>query len=170
MRWLAYSKPITIEPQSHKGHKETRRAFFLSLMVFGGYCMSIWGAGNFENDDAGDFMSKLVDQLHDVVKNGLTQPNVESGSFLERYGEGGVIPAIATLIALKKQLNVPLEEFEDEDIQLWKEMYLRAYDNEIRDEFDPNDEYCTERRDVIAKTFDELATIVEQDRLRHSQY
>ena len=126
--------------------------------------MSIWGTGNLENDAAANFMSKVIDQMYTIVKSNLTQEKVDAGGFLERIGEAQIIPAIVTVMALHKQLNIGVEEFEDEDIEDWKKLYLRAYDKEIYSLFHPEDAFVKERREVIVETFDELAAIVEKYR------
>jgi hypothetical protein len=128
--------------------------------------MSIWGTGNLENDNAADFMGEIIHQMYTIVKSNLTQEKVDAGGFLERVGEAQVIPAIVTFMALHKQLNIGVAEFEDEDIEDWKKLYLHAYDKEIYSLFHPEDAFVKERREVIVKTFDELAAIVEKYRQR----
>lgn len=124
--------------------------------------MSTWGIGNFENDSAADFLDRLVDQMYAVVSDAMSSDNVEKPGFLTRHGENKIMPAIAIVLGLYDQFEIGLAIFEKDNLQEWKDRYLAAYDREIHNLFNPDDNFITQRRQVIESTFNRLIALVEE--------
>ena len=109
--------------------------------------MGTWGAGNFDNDSAMDYMGEieeeLVTRIEDILKD-------EDRCALEEDGEGILMPTIVMLSTLSEhcRLGVPNRA----TVQRWKEQYLAVFDEQI-DGFDPQPSYKEARRAVIEATF-----------------
>jgi hypothetical protein len=126
--------------------------------------MSTWGPGIFDNDSAGDFLSLIVEQMFEVIKKHLTVETVEALGFIELHGDSKVLPAIGIVIALHKQLNMPVGTFYDQDIAEWRRLYLKGWDKGIDHFFSSEDELRVTKRRIIEETFDEFMHIVEKRR------
>ena len=112
--------------------------------------MGTWGAGNFDNDAANDYIDDLCHELADQVEQCFA---VEGGCDLEETGEGTLIPTIEILSVLcEYSSGLPPEP---ERVAEWKQKYLAIYDEEI-DYLDPTPEHKVERRRVIEDTFAKL--------------
>lgn len=115
--------------------------------------MGTWGAGNFENDGALDYLCDLVQRLEKEIKDCFTE---ENRADLDEDGEAVLIPSVAILSVLCEKFNVapPKETV----IKEWRETYLRIYDEQI-DNLRPREDYKQERRQVIEETFAKLERI-----------
>jgi hypothetical protein len=124
--------------------------------------MGVWGAGNFANDAALDFVASAVvkpmtAQLHWVVENPALADPEEEHSF-------EVMAAVEILAVVCEGINAhppPTQMVED-----CRDVCLRGWDEGI-DKLHPKPGYKEERRAVTAATFDRLLKVCrEWDKLR----
>jgi hypothetical protein len=116
--------------------------------------MGAWGAGNFQQDYALDFVWREVQQplLRKI------QLMVEKPAFAEADDpvSGPIIAAVEILALLSENVNaVPPTPVE---VALWKETYLHAWDRTAMDIFFTQTD-AAERRSIIVATFDRLANL-----------
>ncbi|MDX3076258.1 DUF4259 domain-containing protein [Streptomyces sp. NPDC088354] len=126
--------------------------------------MGGWGAGNFDEDTAADHLGLLTGRLTAEVARamegdpsdlepdeywGVAVPcNLELLHLLATQGwAGATLPATATVLA-------------------WKARYLAVWDAAV-DGLEPGAEYRARRREVLERTFDRLAEVVEQRPAQH---
>jgi hypothetical protein len=124
--------------------------------------MGVWGAENFANDTALDFIANAVvkpmtAQLLRIVQNpGLADP--------EESASSEVMAAVEILAVLCESINAhppPTELVED-----CRDLCLRGWDLGI-DKLHPKPGHKEERRAVIEATFDRLLKVCrEWDKLR----
>jgi hypothetical protein len=112
--------------------------------------MGTWGPGNFENDAALDFIDEEIDRHVREIEAIFAD---EQRFLLDEDAEGGLIPRVVLLTLLCQQCGGVLEDATD--VAVWKERYLAMYDEQI-DGLEPDEAYKTQRRAVIADTFDRL--------------
>jgi hypothetical protein len=113
--------------------------------------MGTWGAGNFADDRALDWLGGFVDGLVDRIEEGMADP--EAGC---SHPLGAQLEALAVLC---EQLNaVPPEPAR---VARWREKYVRTWDAGI-DAYGPDPQYKADRRKVIEATFDRLAAVAER--------
>jgi hypothetical protein len=115
--------------------------------------MGVWGAGNFSNDAALDFVASAVvkpmtTQLRKVVEN-LALADPEEHSF-------EVLAAVEILAVVCEGINAypPPSEL----VEQCRDVCLRGWDQGI-DKLDPKPGYKEERRAVIAATFERLLKV-----------
>jgi hypothetical protein len=113
--------------------------------------MGTWGAGNFADDRALDWLGEFVDGLVGLIEEGMADP--EAGS---SHPLGAQLEALAVLC---EQLNaVPPEPTR---VARWRAKYVRTWEDDLRTwEADP--QYAADRRKVIETTFDRLAAASER--------
>jgi hypothetical protein len=112
--------------------------------------MGSWGAGNFDNDDATDYLADLIDELAVQIDEVLDDPERRA---LDEQGEA-VIPTTAQI------LSVLVENFntvppKPKVVVRWRKGYLAVFDEGI-DSLEPAESYKEERRAVIEQTFRRL--------------
>jgi hypothetical protein len=112
--------------------------------------MGSWGAGNFDNDDATDYLADLIEELAIQIDECLEDPERRA---LDEQGEA-VIPTTAQI------LSVLVENFntvppKPKSVVRWRKGYLAVFDDEI-DGLAPTGNYKEERRAVIEQTFQRL--------------
>lgn len=119
--------------------------------------MATWGVGVFENDDALDFVADTMDDMYKVVEEFFHQ---DEPNYIED-GEGIIIPRLKLMVMMAKigrEVHDPIIRCappEKPTIQHWREKYLSGFDAQI-DQYEPEEEYKTERRRVIESVFDNL--------------
>src|SRR5690348_11151133 len=110
--------------------------------------MGTWGAGNFQNDGALDYLGEVIGHLAENVEELL---GADLGT-----GERTLMPSVAMIATLCEHHNgVPPKLA---DVERWKQSYLATYDAEI-DGYAPQGDFKAERRAAIAATFEALAKI-----------
>ena len=102
--------------------------------------MGVWGAGNFDNDYALDFVSEIAE----TVKDELSPP--EDVEDIEV-----VMGAVAVYKALVEHCSAAPPT--SEELLSLKQSIIDIYDKSI-DELDPAPDYKVARRQVIIETFD----------------
>ncbi|HKI34164.1 MAG TPA: DUF4259 domain-containing protein [Gemmataceae bacterium] len=113
--------------------------------------MGTWGAGNFSDDNALDWLGSLVDELVADIDKGMARPEAICGHWLAAQ--------IEVLALLCEQLNaVPPTP---QEVTAWRKTYLQTWEAEI-DDYDPDPEYKAKRREVIDSTFARLAAVAER--------
>jgi hypothetical protein len=121
--------------------------------------MGTWGAGNFDSDDACEFMDETLRKFHKIIEDCLLPENFES-FFLEAFGEYTLMPAIDVIITLCEHYDIS-PQLEVEKIKGWKELYLRVYDETV-DTFGPKADWKINRRKVIEVTFNKLEALAKE--------
>lgn len=113
--------------------------------------MGTWAAGNFDNDQALDYMGELMDQLTKTVIGSFEKP-----AGLEDGGEAELMPSVAVIKILSEECGAaPPKPNEVED---WRSKYLAIYDAEI-DGLGAKSDYKIDRRKVIDETFADLIKV-----------
>ncbi len=115
--------------------------------------MHTWAAGNFDNDDAMDYLGEVIELLSERVDEILADKRRRR---LDEEGEGRLMPSVELIALLCERYNVrpPREK----TIHKWREKYLKVFDGEI-DGLDPKPGYKDERRKTIEKTFEWLESL-----------
>jgi hypothetical protein len=119
--------------------------------------MGVWGAENFRNDAALNFLASAVevpmtDQLRRIVENPALADPEEEASF-------EVMAAVEVLAVLCENINAhppPTQLVED-----CRDLCLRGWDLGI-DKLNPDPEYKKERRAVIEATFERLLRVCRE--------
>jgi hypothetical protein len=124
--------------------------------------MGTWGPGNFDSDDAVDYLSGIVrgfvetvEQLFAQGRAGLTDqgegrlmPTVEMISVLCDWCQGGP-PAVRVVVPPRPGM-----------VRRWRQQYLQIYDEQIDGLLPPGgDSFGPERRAHIVRTFDRLEVL-----------
>lgn len=112
--------------------------------------MGTWGAGNFENDGAGDYRDSITYQLIGKIERCFED---EMGYDLDEGGEAELMPSVAMLVVLCEHCggHPPKPDV----VQAWREQYLTIYDEQIND-LAPDGDFKQDRRLVISTTFYQL--------------
>ncbi|MBC7814636.1 MAG: DUF4259 domain-containing protein [Burkholderiales bacterium] len=114
--------------------------------------MGTWGLGNFESDNAEEYLDTVMKRLVDEIKSHLSPEKLNEEDFLEAYGEIIVIPAIDILASLQEQYR-SYGYIDRVMVNDWKREYLQAYD---REDGMYSEEHTRERRAIIEATFERL--------------
>ncbi len=122
--------------------------------------MGVYGAGNFDNDEAQDYIYKLIDkmiaQIEKTVSSKHGMEPDEPSSFLMMCN----IDLIGLIV---QHVNISLPE--STTVEEWKTKYLAVWEGYI-DGLDPKEGFKEERRAVITATFDRLISLCrEEERL-----
>src|SRR6185312_8501793 len=114
--------------------------------------MGTWGSGNFDDDSARDFLANMVAYWESIIDRTLAgEMTQEAGWFtfqpgLETIG-GCLMPMLEIILAALEHLesdHCP----EAQKVENWSQQILEVFDAEI-DDWDPDDEFKVERRQVI---------------------
>ena len=122
--------------------------------------MGTWGVGNFDDDDARNFLDSLIRQLKESIEASLIPDNLKQPSFLEKYGDSKVVPAIDIICTLCEHYDNP-PSLELATVENWREIYLQVYDDMVGS-YGTELEYEKERRKAVADTFERLEEIVKK--------
>lgn len=116
--------------------------------------MGAWGAGNFEQDNALDFLWREVQHpLVRQVETMLADP--ASGQADDPYS-GPIMAAVELLAVLAEQVNaVPPEPVV---VARWRDTFLPAWDRTCLDVYFRAEDAAA-RREVIVATFERLAAL-----------
>jgi hypothetical protein len=112
--------------------------------------MGTWGPGNFDSDASLDFINEEMDRHVRAIEAIMADP---VRLRLDEDAEGELMPRVVLLTLLCEQCHGILAE--GTDVASWKARYLAMYDDTI-DALEPDEAYKTQRRAVIAETFDRL--------------
>lgn len=124
--------------------------------------MGTWGEGNFENDSAMDFIDEEIDRHVAAIEAIFA----DSGRFcLDEDAEGELMPRVAILTFLCGECGGVFNPASGKapDISAWKTRYLEMYDDQI-DGMEPGGDFKSQRRAVIAATFDRLIKLHQEQR------
>lgn len=116
--------------------------------------MGVWGAGNFEQDGALDFVWSDVQQpLVRQIEKMIVDPECAEP---DEPDSSKIMAAVEILALLCEHVNaVPPKP---SDVASWRKAYLKVWDDYI-DELTPKEDYKAARRRVIVETFDRLAAV-----------
>lgn len=112
--------------------------------------MGTWGAGNFDNDSALDYVGDLVYEMQQKVDDILAD---EDRRARDEEGEGVLMPTIVVMSLLYEHCTAPAPDLEK--VRSWKKRYLAVYDEDMED-YDLTPGFKEERRQVIEETFAKL--------------
>jgi hypothetical protein len=120
--------------------------------------MGAWGCGNFENDNASDYMVEVQERLFADVREVLDGAGIsdELTSTVD-----AVIMPIAELLCVIGEHIAPVY-LDRSEFEQWRHAVLTAYDRHI-DEYNPTIDYKTDRRAVIVQTFARLDKLISAD-------
>ncbi len=118
--------------------------------------MGSWGAGNFQNDQAldylGEVMRSLVGKLEEIIDHPIRAEADEPSNF-------EVMAAVEIITVLCENLNaVPPKP---ELVAKCQDTFLNAWEKSI-DALSPKSGFKEERRAVIAESFEKLKAIAQQ--------
>lgn len=116
--------------------------------------MGTWGTGHFENDDAGQFLDAVIQQLHMAVEDCLSPNNLGSETFLEYHGNATMMPALDVLITLCERYSIH-PQLDEQTVYHWKAAFLQRYDDTVHNAYPA--QYIPDRRHLIEQTFNKLA-------------
>jgi hypothetical protein len=114
--------------------------------------MGAWGPENFSDDAALDWLGSLADDLAAEIDKDIRWSG--PGDLCGHW----VTAKIEVLTVLCERFNAAPPH--PDQIAGWREMFLRAWEEEI-DDWDPKPGYKEERRRVIERTFERLSVIAE---------
>lgn len=118
--------------------------------------MGVWGAGNFDNDMAGEFLDDVTLQLVKNIEDAVALHN-QNNLDLDEHFDGLVMPSIDVLVTLCTHYQVsPMVD--ETKIREWKSLFMSYYDVTI-DQYGAKEPYKQNRRKVIDDTFDKLADL-----------
>ncbi|WP_436530809.1 DUF4259 domain-containing protein [Actinoplanes sp. HUAS TT8] len=119
--------------------------------------MGTWGSGNFDDDSAADHLSVLTARLVREVEEAMAGDPVE----LEPDEYWGVaVPCnleILHLLASRPWAGVVLPEAGT--VEGWKRTFMAVWEASI-DGLEPGPEHKVRRREVLERTFDQLAEVI----------
>jgi hypothetical protein len=124
--------------------------------------MGTWAEGNFDNDEAGEYVDELIEHfsenieeiLDDAERGGLDETRLSIAFVSE--GEGRLMPSVELIALLAERYNAAPPK--EETVHKWRERYLKVYDKQI-DGLDPKSGYKEARRKTIEKTFEWLESL-----------
>ncbi|HEX2621704.1 MAG TPA: DUF4259 domain-containing protein [Phototrophicaceae bacterium] len=128
--------------------------------------MGTWGPGNFDSDNACEYLDQLLDQLIQNIEKIMTELAGENPFYaMEEYGDQIMMPALDVVLTLSRHYD-ERPHLESKQIELWRDTYLDIYDRSIhpsgvKPDFDqlPEDDYSKQRRLIIMDTFNQLKAI-----------
>ncbi|MFD8696134.1 DUF4259 domain-containing protein [Kitasatospora purpeofusca] len=116
--------------------------------------MGTWGNGNFESDTALDHLSAVVGRLVEEVTEAMAGDPV--GLEPDEYWGVAVPCQLELLHALAQSGHAGGELPKAEVVEGWKETFMAVWERTI-DGLEPKPEYKRKRREVLIRTFDQLA-------------
>lgn len=128
--------------------------------------MGTWGPGNFDSDNASEFLDSFVKNLVETIRNTLDfHTNDKSDDwFFESYGESQLMPATDLLLTIMAKYDPAVNSLTgltDVEVNAWKQKYLKIFDDVIV-RYSGDEKYMGERRKVIKTTFDELERLINE--------
>jgi Domain of unknown function (DUF4259) len=122
--------------------------------------MGTWGHGNFEDDTAADHLSEITGRLVNEITDAMANPSELTP---DEYW-GCAVPCNIEILSLLASQHWAGTILPDADtIEEWKSIYLTTWENYI-DELEPEQEYKTQRHQLLVKTFDDLITHAKRNR------
>ncbi len=111
--------------------------------------MGTWNVGNFDNDEALDYVCELMEQLQGRVNQWFAnaEPDIGDG------GEGVVVPTVAIMHLLTENCNAAPPKHSQ--VTKWAERYLELYEAQIGD-LSADEEFRKKRKQAIEATFNRL--------------
>jgi hypothetical protein len=122
--------------------------------------MGTWGPGNFDSDDAVDYVSEVIGGFVDSVERWFAQGRAS----LDDEGEGRLMPTVEMISVLcdwcrggPPAIRV-IAPPRPGVVRRWKQQYLEIYDEQIGDLL-ASEGFAPERRAHIVRTFDRLEVL-----------
>ena len=122
--------------------------------------MGTWGPGNFDSDDAVDYVSEVIRGFVGTVEQWFAQGRAN----LDDQGEGRLMPTVEMISVLcdwcrggPPAIRVVAPP-RPGVVRRWKQQYLEIYDEQIGDLL-PREGFAAERHAHIVRTFDRLEVL-----------
>lgn len=109
--------------------------------------MGTWGAGNFDNDGALDYVGEVEHELVRRIEEILAD---EDRRALDEEGESVLLPTVEMLSVLHEHCRFGLPQLET--VRRWKVRYLATFDEQI-ESLGPRPGFAEARRGVIEASF-----------------
>ncbi|MFC4604181.1 DUF4259 domain-containing protein [Rhodococcus kronopolitis] len=122
--------------------------------------MGTWDSGNFDDDTAADHLSDLTGRLVDEVAEAMSGDPVELEP--DEYWGVAVPCNLELLHLLARQHYVGVRLPDPETIAGWKDRFLAVWDEAI-DGLEPEPDFKRQRREVLVRTFDQLAEVARRE-------
>jgi hypothetical protein len=126
--------------------------------------MGTWGPGNFDSDDAVDYLSEVIRSFVDTVEQWFAQGRAS----LDDQGEGRLMPTVEMITVLcdwcrggPPAIRVVAPPSPGV-VRRWKQQYVKIYDAQIGALL-PREGFAPERRATIVRTFDRLEVLATED-------
>ena len=128
--------------------------------------MGTWGPGNFENDDAAEYLIRLCKPLVEQIRSTVAQPQLlqpdEPDSDI-MMANVEILAVLGSSIGKTRNdeighLIFPFPLPASEEVVRWKHKYLEVWDGYI-DQLGPSVDYKEGRRRVIVDAFDHLIAV-----------
>lgn len=119
--------------------------------------MGTWGSGNFEQDGALDFMWREVQvPLLRKIEALIDDPVIAEA---DEPDSGPIMMAVEILALLAEHVNAATPK--PEEVTLWKETFIKAWDRTASDVYLKQDDVIARRSDIAA-TFDRLKRLADK--------
>jgi len=115
--------------------------------------MGVWGASNFANDEALDYVHGLVDKMIEQVERTVASPH---GMEPDEPDSARMMCNIELMWLIGHHVGLSMPEATT--VEEWKAKYLVVWDGYI-DGLSPKPGYKEERRAVIVDAFDRLVAL-----------
>ncbi len=112
--------------------------------------MGTWGAANFQNDGALDYLAEVIEKLAKEIEAILAS---EGRAGADEHGESRLVPSVAMIDVLCAACNGAPPK--PERVASWRTRYLAAFDRSMPG-LDPSGTFAKERRPIVEKTFASL--------------
>jgi hypothetical protein len=135
--------------------------------------MGAWNYGLFDNDGACDFLGNLIDELEEVVEEGLLLTKRQGRKlpvFRAKLAKGEILnlthpvmPAVAAISAIASKIPYARICVKRQRVVEWKRKYLAWFDDQLCDfdEYDANE--LKEYRRNAQKEFNALIRKLDAD-------
>lgn len=123
--------------------------------------MGTWGPGNFDDDTVADGLGAMTDELIAKIAESFADEDDDTELQPDEWG-GSMVPAwleILTDIGSAGRVGATFPP--SVTIEAWGDRYLRVWDEYI-DELDPDEDYRTDRRQVLVATFDRALSLARE--------
>jgi Domain of unknown function (DUF4259) len=124
--------------------------------------MGVWAAGNFDNDEAMDYVHELVDQMVEQIVSTVAS---EHGMEPDEPDSFRLMCNVELLWLIGQRVGASLPK--SAAVADWKTKYLAVWDEYI-DDLDPKPGFKEERRAVITESFDRLISLCRSQEQRQA--
>jgi hypothetical protein len=123
--------------------------------------MGTWGPGNFDDDTVADALSEITDELIAKISEVFADEDDDTELQPDEWG-GAMAPAwleILTDIGSAGRVGATFPS--SSTLEGWRDRYIQVWDDYI-DELEPDEDYRTDRRQVIVSTFERAVALAHE--------